>query len=218
MRVIDQSASVLEMDKSQAVAAMIHLERCGRICYQSEDFMKDDSYEKFLRMLIEHGHESVLEHVSVTVKIVCSRGTSHQLVRHRLAAYSQESTRYCNYSQGRFGSSVTFIMPPGLRPAHGQGSLEPYYTWLDAMKASEQTYLKLIDLGLKPEVARGVLPQDLKTEMVVTMNLRSWRHVLKVRLANAAQRDVRELMKMIHSQLVELFPPIFSDIIPEETK
>lgn len=211
MRIIEQSAHIMEMDKEKALAMMVHIERCGRVCYQSEDFMKEESYEAFLRMLVHSGHESVLEHASVSFKIVCSRATANQLVRHRHGSFSQESTRYCNYSKGRFGNSIAVILPPDIRKERGE-RLKPYYEWLDSMEQAEKKYFQLLGEGFKPEQARGVLPLDLKTELVMTMNLRAWRHVLKTRLHPAAQRDIKELMDMIYQDLVEYFPAVFEDL------
>lgn len=213
MRILEPSLEIMNLDRDLARAAMVHLERCGRVCYQSEDFMKDHSYEKFLRMLIEKGHESVLEHVCVSARVICSRGASHQIVRHRIAAYSQESMRFVNYSNPRHGGSISVIKPVHMNTSP-RGDLRPYYKWLGAMEEAESRYLELIKMGCKPEEARGVLPQDTKTEIIVTMNLRMWRHVLKTRMSPAAQDEIRALAEMARCQLTELFPPIFSDIEP----
>lgn len=171
--------------------ALKRIEAAGRTCYKSEDKITEDSAKRFVAALIRNGHDSVLEHVSVSFRITCDRGISHELVRHRLASYSQESTRYCHYDRG-----IAVIQPPGLY----EHKLA-FAVWVGAMKTVEAAYFRLLDTGLKPEIARAVLPTCLKTELVMTANLREWRHFLKLRLSRRAHPQIRQIAYMIKNQL-----------------
>ena len=185
------------------------IEKAGRTCYKSEDRITDESAGAFVRMLIEHGHESVLEHASITVRFICDRGVSHEIVRHRLASFSQESTRYCNYSNDRFGSELTFIKPCFLPEVS-----VTYRLWKRAMFVAEKKYFGLLDWGCTPQEARSVLPNSTKTEVVMTANLREWRHFLKLRTAKAAHPQMRELTVPLLHELQERIPVVFDDIQP----
>lgn len=136
-----------------------HIERCGRVCYKSEDKITDDSAEKFVANIIKRGHEAVLEHQSITVRFVCDRGVSHEIVRHRLASFCQESTRYCNYSKGDFGGEITVI-----RPCYLLEGKQGYDLWWYACQKAESAYFDLLSYGCSPQEARAVLPNSLKTE------------------------------------------------------
>lgn len=184
-----------------------HLEECGRICYKSEHKITEDSYKKFLRNIIARGHEAVLEHVDLTVKIVCDRGISHEIVRHRVASYCQESTRYCNYANDRFNNECAFIVPTGF-----DENKKAYEAWKEAMELSEAKYNELIELGCTPQMARSVLPNSLKTELVMTANIREWRHFLKLRTSAAAHPDMQVVAMEIGDCLKKTFPILFEDI------
>ncbi len=183
------------------------IERIGRICYKSEDKITADSAEKFVKMIIKSGHESVIEHVSVSVKFVCDRGVTHELVRHRLAAYSQESTRYANYSKDRFGKEITVI-----EPLFWEKNSKEYSLWEKAMLNAEKYYMSLLENGARPEQARSVLPNSLKTEIVMTANLREWKHVFRLRCSEKAHPQMREIMKPLLKEMSEKIPVIFEDI------
>ena len=185
------------------------IEKAGRTCYKSEDRITEESAEAFVRMLIERGHESVLEHESITVRFVCDRGVSHEIVRHRIASYSQESTRYCNYSGDRFGSELTFI-----KPCFWKEWTLAYKQWSLAVSFAEKEYFALLDCGCTPQEARSVLPSSTKTEVVMTANLREWRHFLKLRTAKAAHPQMRELTVPLLKELQERIPVVFDDIQP----
>ena len=185
------------------------IEKAGRTCYKSEDRITDESAEAFVRKLIERGHESVLEHESITVRFICDRGVSHEIVRHRLASYSQESTRYCNYSGNRFGNQITFIKPCFLEEGTGG-----YKLWKQAMFVAEKEYFELLNWGCTPQEARSVLPNSIKTEVLMTANLREWRHFLKLRTAKAAHPQMRELTVPLLKELQEWIPVVFDDIQP----
>ena len=182
------------------------IERCGRVCYKSEGKITGDSAEKFVKNIIKRGHESVLEHVSITLKFVVDRGVSHEIVRHRIASYSQESTRYCNYIKEDFGSEITVIEPYFFEDSVA------YVIWKDTMWHCENAYFALLDIGVTPEEARTVLPQSLKTEVVVTMNLRELRHFLKLRTASAAHPQMREVARPLLDKFKGLVPVVFDDI------
>ena len=185
------------------------IEKAGRTCYKSEDRITEESAESFVRKLIERGHESVLEHESITVRFICDRGISHEIVRHRLASYSQESTRYCNYSNDRFGYEITFIKPYFLK----EGTVA-YASWLTAMHLANIMYSDMLAEGCTPQEARSVLPNSTKTEIVMTANLREWRHFLKLRTAKAAHPQMRELTVPLLHELQERIPVVFDDIQP----
>lgn len=190
------------------------LELVGRTCYKSEDKITEDSAAKFVAGLIKRGHEAMLEHVSITVKFVTDRGISHEIVRHRLASYAQESTRYCNYSQDKFGHELTFIIPDFLE----YGS-EGFKLWKDEMKQVEKTYFAMLEAGHTPQEARSVLPNSLKTELVMTANLREWRAFFKLRAANstgAAHPQMLEITRPLLDDLKAMIPVVFDDITYEE--
>lgn len=184
-----------------------NIERCGRTCYKSENLITDTSAETFVANILKRGHESVIEHEKVTMRIVCDRGVSHEIVRHRIASYSQESTRYCNYQKDKFGNELTFIKPVFW----GESSPE-YILWCDMMQKIEDNYMKLIDMGATPQEARSILPNSLKTEIVVTMNLREWRHFFRLRTAEAAHPQMQEIARPMLNAFRERIPVVFEDI------
>jgi thymidylate synthase (FAD) len=158
-------------------------------------------------MIRKRGHLSVLEHQSVTVRVICDRGVTHEIVRHRLAAYTQESTRYCNYSKGKFGGEITVIDP--IFFSHDS---EKYKVWKDTIAKIEEAYNKLIELGATPQEARSVLPNSLKTEIVMTMNLREWRHFFTLRTSVAAHPQMREIAVPLLEEFKNRIPVVFDDI------
>lgn len=185
-----------------------NIERIGRVCYKSEDRITDTSARGFISSIIKSGHESVIEHEKITVKIICDRGVSHEIVRHRIASYSQESTRYCNYTNDKFGKELTLI-----KPFFWSDDEKTYLLWVDAMQKIEDTYNALIELGAKPEEARSILPNSLKTEIVVSMNLREWRHFFKLRTSLRAHPQMREVAIPILKKMQKLIPIVFDDIV-----
>ncbi len=193
------------------------IEKAGRICYKSESKITDSSANRFIADIISRGHESVIEHENLSVKFVCDRGVSHELVRHRLASYSQESTRYCNYKSG-----VSFIIPPWIEINPGEYSLKDIesldlkqgeFGWLQTMLSLEGKYLSLLKSGWSPQMARSVLPNSLKTEIVMTTNLREWRHVFKLRTSKAAHPQMQEIMLPLLQEFKKTIPAIFNDIL-----
>ncbi|MFH1060268.1 MAG: FAD-dependent thymidylate synthase [Pseudomonadota bacterium] len=205
MKVIAPSFAILFLPEGQELLA--NLELAGRTCYKSEDRITPDSAAGFVRRILASGHHSVIEHASATVRFVCDRGVTHELVRHRLAAYSQESTRYANYSQDKFGNEITVI-----RPLFWQKGSQAHLRWRQAMLAAESAYLDLLAQGARPQEARAVLPNSLKTEIVMTANLREWRHVLGLRCARPAHPQIREIMLPLLAELRRRLPAIFTDL------
>jgi thymidylate synthase (FAD) len=190
-----------------------NIERAGRTCYKSEAKITVNSASDFIKMLIKNGHESVLEHESISVRFICDRGVSHELVRHRLSSFSQESTGFCSYK-----NEITFIIPEWFgcedetsvhRLAEVNASAK---MWCDAMKNCETAYHNLLQEGWQPQQARSVLPNSLKTEIVVTANIREWRLILKQRTSKTAHPQMRELMCPLLDELKEYVPPLFKDI------
>ena len=189
------------------------LELIGRTCYKSTDKITEDSAPKFVANLIKRGHEAMLEHASITVKFVTDRGISHEIVRHRIASYAQESTRYCNYSKDKFGNELTFIVPDFLT----YGSKE-FNIWKEAMKQAERNYFAMLEAGSKPEEARSVLPNSLKTELIMTADLREWRNFFKLRAANStgsAHPQMLEITRPLLAEFKKLVPVVFDDITYE---
>lgn len=183
-----------------------NIEICGRTCYKSENLITDASAAVFVENILKRGHESVIEHEKVTVRIVCDRGVSHEIVRHRIASYSQESTRYCNYQKDKFGNELTFI-----KPVFWEENSPEYNIWYDTTQKIEENYMQLINMGAKPQEARSILPNSLKTEIVVTMNLREWRHFFKLRTSEAAHPQMREIADLILKEFKRLIPIVFDD-------
>lgn len=205
MRVIPPSFHILAMPDGDEALRLI--EAAGRTCYKSEDRVTSHSAREFVRRIIASGHHSVIEHATAAVRIVCDRGVTHELVRHRLASFSQESTRYCNYAQGRFGGEITVI-----RPYFWREDEAAYQVWREAMAAAEAAYLRLLELGARPQEARSVLPNSLKTEIVMTANLREWRHVFELRCSGAAHPQMREIMLPLLMTFEERLPGFFEDL------
>jgi thymidylate synthase (FAD) len=208
------NASIECMDAPDYTDVLQKIERCGRVCYKSEDKITDDSAEQFVRGIIKRGHESVLEHVTLSVRVVCDRGVSHEIVRHRIASYSQESTRYCNYTAGKFGGHITVI-----DPATGFGwdlddpaDVKKWKIWHSAMYAADRHYREMIEAGATAQEARSVLPNSLKTEIVMTMNLREWRHFFRLRCDKAAHPQMREIACLIDYELSKKYPVFFEDL------
>ncbi len=205
MRIIPPSHEILFMPEADQL--LRHIELAGRTCYKSEDKITADSAAGFVKRIIASGHHSVIEHASISVRFICDRGVTHELVRHRLAAFSQESTRYANYSQDKFGNQITVIRPlfwPQDSPA--------YRRWLEAMRQAEEHYLALLADGARPQEARAVLPNSLKTEIVMTANLREWRHVIGLRCSKAAHPQIREIMLPLLEDFHRRLPAVFDDL------
>lgn len=212
-----------------------HLEKAARTCYKSEHQIEDfNKTKKFVAGLIKRGHESTIEHYSLSVRFIVDRGVTHELVRHRLVAYSQESTRYCNYSKDEFSGHVTYIIPPWMNLEEGVYRVDPYANkfyvdevelfptpagrnWLSSLAESEMTYLNLLEAsGWSPQQARSVLPNALKTEIVASANLREWRHIFKMRaqgIAGKPHPQMSEVMIPLLKDIQSKIPVVFDDIM-----
>jgi len=174
--------------------ALMLIEKAGRTCYKSEDRITPGSANKFVEMIRGYEHDSVLEHASATFRIITDRGVSHEIVRHRLASYSQESTRYCNYGKGKFGGEITVVLPVWFdKEALTIEEAVQYQAWQEACIMAEDRYLLLLKLGQSPQQARSVLPNSLKTEMVMTANFREWLHFFKLRTSPKAHPQMQPL-------------------------
>ena len=200
MKVVEPSFEILAITKDPEKL----VELAGRVCYKSEASITDDSATAFVARIRTSQHASVLEHASMTVRFVCDRGVSHELVRHRIASYSQTSSRYCNYSKGKFGGELTFIAPVGIE----LGTRE-YDLWFGAMSYAEQSYMALLAIGMAPDQARSVLPTCTKTQVVMTANFREWAHVFELRTSNKAHPDMRRVMVPLRERMATLHPAFF---------
>lgn len=211
MKIVNAGYEILtEIDDEKELKFLKFIEKVGRVCYKSEEKITECSAKNFVKMLIDKGHEAMLEHSCLTVKFIVDRGISHEIVRHRLFSFAQESTRYCNYSKCKFGNEITVIKPCFFE----QDSVE-YDMWENAMLSAEHDYNELLLKGASPQEARAVLPNSLKTEVIVTGNYREWRHFFKLRTAKAAHPQMREVAIPLLEELKSRLAIIFDDIIVE---
>ena len=228
-----------DMDDPKTAAHIYReIEESGRTCYVSEAAMTDESGEKFVRTLVKNGHEAMIEHASMKVKFIVDRGVSHELVRHRLCSFAQESTRYCNYSKGKFGNMITVIEPCFLMdipkerraeireetdsvvtsdrlPLVLEGKELQYYHWYNSCRGAERAYLSMLDAGATPQEARSVLPSSLKTTLIVKADMREWRNIFKLRAAGEHGKphpQVLEVMVPLLNECKLKLPALFDDI------
>lgn len=213
MKIVKPSWRIAALTEADPTRLLRHLEAMGRICYQSEEAVTPTSYKQFLKSIIQRGHESVLEHASVTAVVICDRGVTHEIVRHRIASYSQESTRYCNYSQGKFGNELTVVEPP-----FWDRESDEYETWKHACEVTEAAYFDLLSLGCTPQEARDVLPNSTKTQIAITMNIREWRHFFRLRCSKKAHPQMIEIACKGLIEFYDYFPELFEDIYQEVYK
>ena len=176
------------------------IERIGRVCYKSEDKITSVSSAEFCKRMVKSGHHAMIEHASASFRIITDRGISHEIVRHRVASYAQESTRYVKYNR-----ECSFILPPGM-------TKKQYELWCGACRYAEAAYMNALDTGCPPQIARSVLPNCLKTELVMTCNFREWRHFIILRTSKAAHPQIRPIANEIHAMLYQIAPNIFGDI------
>jgi thymidylate synthase (FAD) len=207
--IVIKPSVAIEKSYKSGLEIIRNIEKYGRVCYRSESKTKENSAENFVRSAIKRGHFSIIEHEKMTARIICDRGVSHEIVRHRVGSYSQESTRYCDYSKD--GSMQV------IEPFFFADNREKYEDWLDAMRNAEAAYKDLRGLGATPEEARSVLPNSLKTEMVVTYNLREWRHFFYLRGSKGSHPQIRQIAIMLLEKIKEYVPVIFDDFIVDKT-
>ena len=202
MKIINQTFEILTPIDSDRI--LKNLERIGRVSYKSEDLITEDSAKKFIKKIIENRHETVIEHENISIKVITDRGVSHEIVRHRIASYIQESTRFCNYSKQKFGNEIVYITPVDFELSCSD---------MELLEKIEQHYLTRLKEGLTPQQARYFLPNGLKTEIVITMNLREWRHFFKLRTAKVAHPQMRAMAKSILNKLNGIVAIIFEDLV-----
>jgi len=211
MKIIYPSV-ILMTDGRSGEELLQRIENYGRTCYKSEDKITSTSYIPFIKSIMKRGHFSVIEHEKATVRVICDRGVTHEIVRHRIGSYSQESTRYCNYS----GKDMEFIRPCFFNDdTVSDDTMSDKYkniVWQNAMREAEDRYNKLIEAGATPQEARGVLPNSLKTEIVITYNLREWRHFFELRCDKASHPQMREIALITLNLLSNHIPIIFDDL------
>lgn len=181
------------------------IEKAGRTCYKSEQYITETSSRDFAIKMRKSGHEAMIEHAVASMLFITDRGITHEIVRHRIASYAQESTRYCNYSAAKFNKEITVIEPSNLTPLQR-------LMWIKSCEDSEDSYFRLLEMGQSPQIARSVLPTCLKTELVMTANFREWRHFIKLRMSKAAHPDIRPLAKQVLDILFPLASGIFGDL------
>lgn len=184
-----------------------HLELCARNCYKSEDKITEDSAKAMIKKLLELGHEAMIEHFSITVKFTTDVGAYKDLTRHRMASFAIESTRFCNYSKGKYGNELTFMQPSNI-----EEGTELYNIWYKTMEMIEKSYLEMAEKGAKADQLRMLLPHSTKADVIMTANIREWRHVFKLRCAPAAHPSVRHIMLMLLNEFRKKIPVLFDDI------
>ena len=210
MKIVEPKYEILTEISEGGIKELQQIERVARVCYKSEDKITPDgeSAKKLVGFLVKQGHEAMLEHSQLSVLFTCDRAIANELVRHRIASFAQESTRYCNYSKEKFGAEIQVIMPTFIKNAD-----EPTRTaWTESMYSVENQYMRLLEHGFRPEQARCVLPLCLKTEIVVTANYREWRNIFKLRTPVAAHPQMRELMCPLLKEIQKKIPVVFGDI------
>lgn len=206
MRIIEPKAEI--MDEIDGQEVLRRIETAARTCYQSQDKAGEGTAERLIANCIARGHESILEHVSVSVRFITDRAIHNEMVRHRLTAVSCESTRYCNYVLGKFGDEITVIAPGAFKP-----NTPRYRMWQNACHVAETMYFDLIHDGATPQEARSVLPLSLKCKYIITANLREWRHVLRLRTSEAAHPDMRRIMIPLAAEFHDKIPVVFDAIV-----
>ena len=221
MNKIKASYEILTPISEGGTKELQHIEKIGRVCYKSEDYITEDgeSARKFVAMLIRNGHEAMIEHSFLSVKFTVDRGVSHELVRHRIASFAQESTRYCNYAKDKFGAECAFIdLEPGImldnkmKKMSGEEIALVMAEWTSAMEDAERHYMRLLELGATPQIARAVLPNSTKTEITVSANYREWRNFFKLRVPADVHPQMREVTIPLLKELKGMIPVIFDDI------
>lgn len=225
MNIIKAGFEILTPISNGAIKELQHIEKIGRVCYKSEDRITDDgeSAKKFIKMLIEREHEAMVEHSSLSVKFVVDRGVSHEFVRHRIASFAQESTRYCNYAADKFGGECNYIdLKSGIELDSKCSKMSSHEIemilreWTIAMSDAENHYMNMLKLGATPQIARSVLPNSTKTEITITANYREWRNFFKLRIPKTAHPQMREVTIPLLKELKQLIPVVFDDINIEE--
>ncbi len=224
MNILNAGYEILTDISAGAIKELQHIERIGRVCYKSEDRITEDgeSAKKFVKMLINRGYCAMIEHSSLSVKFIVDRGVSHELVRHRIASFAQESTRFCNYSTDKFGSKCNFIdLRSGIELDNKCKNMTAgeigllMREWILSMEDAEKHYMNMLGLGATPQIARSVLPNSTKTEITITANYREWRNFFKLRVPGTAHPQMREVTIPLLAELKNKIPVVFDDICVE---
>ena len=224
MKLLKANFEILTPISNGGIEELKHIEKIGRVCYKSEGKITEDgeSAKKFVKMLIDKGHEAMIEHSSLSIKFTVDRGVSHELVRHRIASFAQESTRYVNYSLDKFGNEINVIdIFGGIKLDNKMKNIDAQTInfiineWYQAMGDAEKHYMKMMELGATPQIARSVLPNSTKTEITITPNYRAWRNFFKLRVPSTAHPQMREVTIPLLKELKTRLPIIFDDISEE---
>lgn len=203
MKIINPS---IEIENFNGIKIMKNIERACRTCYRSEDKITNDSYKTLLKNCLSRHHESIMEHEKITIRLTCDIGVYKDLTRHRLASYSIESTRYCNYNKDKFDNQILFIEPLYFEDENKS------ILWANCMNEIENTYNAMIEIGCAPDEARMVLPHSTAAEVTMTANIREWRHILSLRCSKFAHPSVQQVMIPLLLYFKEQMPELFSDI------
>ena len=231
MKIIKQNIKII--DNIDSIRIYKKLEKIGRVCYKSENKITNNSYVSFLQKIIDSKHYSILEHESISIHITCDRAISHQIVRHRIASYSQESQIYCNYKNNKFSNNITYILPYQFYLIIDNINMidtiylnfkykkiinpiiQEFIVWYETCNLIEETYLNLIDKNTKAGFARNILINSVKTELIMTMNLRMWRHFITTRITKDNHIQIIEITTLINNELKKQLPIIFNNIEKE---
>ena len=220
MRILKPQHVIIGKDQIEGHKILKHIEKIARTCYKSEDLINDESAEKMIKKLIKMNHLAMIEHASVSVLFTCDRGVTHEIVRHRVASYAQESTRYVNYSKDKFGNEIGYIDIAGGIALDIKMKDLPVETidaiiseWHQACIDAEKHYMKMLELGATPQIARSVLNNSTKSDINVTMNLREWRHFFELRCDAPAHPQMRELVIPLLKEMSEVIPIVFDDLV-----
>lgn len=220
MRTLKPQHVIIGKDQIEGHKILKHIEKIARTCYKSEDLINDESAEKMIKKLIKLNHLAMIEHASVSVLFTCDRGVTHEIVRHRVASYAQESTRYVNYSKDKFGNEIGYIDIAGGIALDTKMKDLPVETidaiiseWNQACIDAEKHYMKMLELGATPQIARSVLNNSTKSDINVTMNLREWRHFFELRCDTPAHPQMRELVIPLLKEMSEVIPIVFDDLV-----
>lgn len=211
----------IQVENYDGIKIMKNIERACRTCYRSEELITEDSYKKLLKNCINRGHESILEHEKITIRMICDIGVYKDLTRHRFGSFSIESTRYCNYSKDKFDNEIKFIEPVFYTPGEMEEYNDPIKKndclktqyWERCMKFIESDYMDMTNIvGAKPDELRMLLPHSTAAEVTMTANIREWRHILGLRCSKAAHPAIRQLLIPLLLKFKEDMPELFSAI------
>ena len=197
----------IQVENYDGIKIMKNIEKACRTCYRSEGLITEDSYKKLLKNCINRGHESILEHEKITIRMRCDIGVYKDLTRHRFGSFSIESTRYCNYGKDKFDRELKVIKPCNI-----DEDSNLYAFWKNTMERIEMNYLHMTDNGATPDQMRMILPHSTAAEVTMTANIREWRHILELRCSKAAHPAIRQLLIPLLLKFKEDMPELFDAI------